>query len=66
VPTKPKVKAVYDPTKCWLCEECGTAHDELVNPPDSCSWCGYRYFANLKDEMDGDWAASCGIAPRTA
>ncbi len=52
----------YDATKCWLCEECGTAHDELTDPPDSCTWCGYRYFANLADELKAD----SGNAQRTA
>lgn len=38
-----------DTKQCWLCEECGEAHDELKDPPDNCKWCGYRFFSNLFD-----------------
>jgi rubrerythrin len=44
-----KKQPVVDSKKVWLCEECGTVHDDIVDPPDDCRFCGYRYFSNLHD-----------------
>lgn len=53
-----KTSKPVDPKKVWLCEECGTPH-EGVNPPDDCSWCGYKYFENLHD-FEQELAATGG------
>jgi rubrerythrin len=47
-----KLRKHEDPKRHWVCEEptCGKVHAD-DSPPDSCQWCGGRFFDNLWDML---------------
>jgi rubrerythrin len=51
MPKKTKRHATWDPKRFWRCEDCGTVHEDLVDPPDDCTHCGYKFFENMADRQ---------------
>lgn len=53
MPKKAKRNAAWSPERFWRCEDCGHVHEDLTDPPDDCTRCGYRFFANMADDLAG-------------
>ncbi len=53
MPKAKKKNATWDPKRFWRCEDCGEVHEDMADPPDDCKRCGYRYFVNMADELEG-------------
>ncbi len=57
MPKRSRRTAEWHPERYWQCEDCGHVHEELADPPDACVYCGYRYFRNMADVLEGQTTA---------